>query len=68
MTIPGWTPTSRRPVDMHELAKMDGFSRTALAMFYVDDYLRRSTNDNIAWSRLRFDDFPGRMVMSLTRG
>lgn len=40
MSLPGIENlvTQNSPFIAHELAKMDGFSRVGLAMFYVDDY------------------------------
>ncbi|HEY3818881.1 MAG TPA: hypothetical protein VGL81_17035 [Polyangiaceae bacterium] len=43
----------------HELAKMDGFSRTALAMFYVDDYTQPlDDNGNVGTALLDATTFP----------
>ena len=45
----------------HELAKMDGFSRIALAMFYVDDFSAPlDDSGNVAFAQLDPDHVPDR--------
>jgi dienelactone hydrolase len=61
MTIPGVDAivTQNSQFITHELAKMDGFSRTALAMFYVDDYSAPvDENDNVGSAMLDPTTFP----------
>jgi dienelactone hydrolase len=61
MTIPGVEAlvTQNAPFITHELAKMDGFSRIALAMFYVDDYAAPlDDNGNVGTAMLDPTTFP----------
>ncbi len=61
MTIPGMDAlvTQNSTFITHELAKMDGFSRIALAMFYVDDYAAPlDENGNTGTALLDATTFP----------
>jgi dienelactone hydrolase len=61
MTIPGMDAlvTQNSQFITHELAKMDGFSRIALAMFYVDDYAAAlDENGNVGTALLDPTTFP----------
>jgi dienelactone hydrolase len=61
MTIPGMDALVKQNADFitHELAKFDGFSRTALAMFYVDDYSAPLDDDgNVGFAVLDPTTFP----------
>jgi dienelactone hydrolase len=60
-TIPGMDAlvTQNSQFITHELAKMDGFSRSALAMFYVDDYSAPlDQNGNVGTAMLDPTTFP----------